>query len=185
MKQLLAVEGPDGSGKTTFLSTLVSSDLQWEHFALWHSGGPVRGSGDFLQRMKYIYQHDAIIVDRLPLISEVVYCRALHKPFPVPEDTFLKHLLNVDPIVVYCRLDSAEEMLERMLPGKLHKSAEYYATLRENHPRIVEAYDRLIAEIEDANILVIRHNWQQPWNSPDSTFRAVAACNKAMRRRTG
>lgn len=151
----------------------------WSGFATWHSGGPVHGEADFRERLDYISSHEALIVDRLPLISEVVYCRALGKPFPIPEAEILKLLLEEDPIVVYCRLDSVERMLERMLAGKPHKPPEYYASVRANYPAIVAQYDALISKLEHAGFTIILQNWERE----KSTELSVRACAKAMLRR--
>ena len=177
MKKLLAVEGPDGGGKSTFLSTLIASDPYWEKFAVWHSGGPVQRAEDFRQRMAFVHSKEHLLIDRLPSISEPVYCRALGKPFLVPENEMLDLLLNEDPIVVYCRLNSPQEMLGYMLEGKPHKPSSYYDQLRREYPKIVDEYDLMIDRMVDAEFAVFRYNWKEP--NP----KIFSSCLKAMQRR--
>lgn len=157
--KLLAVEGPDGAGKTTFVADFLKV-LPDDKTPVWHSGGPVATAPDFQRRMSFVRSHSKLIVDRLPLISELVYCTALNKPFLVPPHDLWRSLVALNPVVVYCRLEDVDQMLQNMIRGKPHKSEKYYEELRTNYPRIVNEYDQLMNKLLVAGVQVFFYNWK-------------------------
>jgi thymidylate kinase len=161
---IIAIEGPDGAGKTTLLTELtVRRELR--HFVVWHSGGPVANIADYFHRMNYVRGLQNLIVDRLPCLSEIVYCTAMGRPFPIPAVEMWHELLVINPILIYCTLSSSAEMLERMIAGKPHKPPDYYDKLRQNHPKICEKYSELMSEAMRAGLFVLRADWKIEGNT--------------------
>ena len=176
---IIAIEGPDGSGKTTLLSALIKLPVIRD-FDVWHSGGPVLGPADYINRMNFVKSHADLVVDRLPSLSEVVYCSAMGRPFPLPATEMWHELITLNPIIVYCSLFSSSEMLELMLANKPHKSATYYDQLRQNHSKVCEKYRTLINEASNAGLFVVRANWKVKDNTAESI---QAVLREVIRRR--
>jgi thymidylate kinase len=169
-EMIIVVEGPDGAGKSTLMGELAKHPAI-NSFTVWHAGGPVRSVVDYQQRIEYIKLHANMIMDRIPCLSELVYCSILGRSLPVPANRLWNDLVRLNPIIVYCSLASSKVMLALMAASKPYKPPEYYAQLREHHAEVCEKYRMLIGEATRARLRVVHANWQVAGN----TARTIAA----------
>lgn len=158
MTRLIVVEGPDGAGKSTLLKRL-SIDLSREVF---HTGGPKTEEESQRWMMKIRNVADKpMIADRVPYISDPIYQRICYDNTSSYDDR-RPELLEVNPVLVYCRLQSVPAMFELMnKETKPHKSPEHLHRVLTNYDRIVRAYDETMTTLETAGMNVFRYDWMQ------------------------
>lgn len=140
----LVLEGPDGAGKTT-----LGNRLAMEGLSLFHSGGPPVDAVDLRERCLFVeahrYDH---VFDRIPHISERVYRRALDEVNVVPPHELEARLADTfegQLVAVYCR-PSLDRIMQAPVVVREHKPPEYAEKVRSRRLRIVQEYDRLLAE---------------------------------------
>lgn len=158
MHRLIVVEGPDGAGKSTLLSRL-GEDLGR---LVVHSGGPPADMSAWINKLALVWGcvGRLAILDRIPHISERVYGpiggRQMEEGF-----VLMRELIEIDPIVVYCRLPSVMEMFGAMdTRPKTHKPIEHTTNVLNNFQTIVRSYDTIIKECIDNGIEVIPYSWK-------------------------
>ena len=158
MPRIIAVEGPDGAGKSTLIQ-MLSADLDRPVI---HTGGPPKTRQEWLDRLAMVRSHigKAVLFDRLPQISEQVYGPLYDRDPVLEKDDFDRETRELDPVIVYCRLRSKEEMLRYISrETKAHKSSAHMDLVLANFDTIVSAYDRKMNEL-DATVLILNHDWQ-------------------------
>jgi hypothetical protein len=150
--KIIVVEGPDGAGKSTLCKNLQ------EHFKwpIIHGGGPLTSRNDFLDRNRTKGWNDleSKICDRVSYISERVYAK---NPLVSSLETNL-WVGRVKPVIIFCCLDTSEEMLEKMtLSFKAHKSADM-EMIKKEHPEIVRKYKVVMSTLRHAYFNWNRHD---------------------------
>lgn len=151
-------EGPDGSGKSTLIKKLEKYE---KGFRVIHSGGPPQSQLEVSRRilntyrevMVTPYQTSIPLFDRNVLISELIYSKALNRtPLLSLEDS--QRLLKALGVqVIYCKPpdDFLYSNLERSLRQlKEWKTKEQIEKVRENYPKIIEAYDRYMVNLPNS-----------------------------------
>jgi len=163
LTKLIVVEGPDGAGKSALVAKLAR-DLGREPF---HTGGPPKNQQEKLERLARdrSFADKPMVMDRIYHISEQIY-RPLDGPLdPGEADMLTREILELNPVVVYCRLISTAAMLELIDRGKKnHKPTEYMKKVIAHHRDIVHAYDRLMGELGYGypyGLTIFGYDWMQ------------------------
>ena len=159
MSRMIVVEGPDGAGKSALVAKL-SRDLGR---SVDHTGGPTPDRQGWLKKMADL--RDAatrpVIVDRIPHISEPIY-RPLEgrEPFDPPE-TLLRELVELDPVIVYCFIAPADQMLHMIDRGKKdHKPSDHMKLVIANHRKICDRYSSLMGRLKfEKGMDVFYYDW--------------------------
>ena len=156
---LIIVEGPDGAGKSTLITKLVSDF----GFNVYRSGGPKDA-----ENMKRVVKEMALLAldpttiylcDRAPWISELVYSQALGREPVMPMD-FFSPCFALSQRIIYCNLNDSVSMLSNMSREfKAHKPAEHTAQVVKNYQEICNLYDELIDEMEIAGMDIFGYDW--------------------------
>jgi thymidylate kinase len=159
---MIAIEGPDGAGKTS-----LANDLAFElGRKVYHPGGPALGEDDFRLRVTAQERAENVVHDRLMVISEPIYAGALARStfYTVNKqaDYYLRNL--TEPLyLVYCRLENANMMYDNIdRTEKAHKSPEHIEAMRKQYHTIVEMYDRRLNELcgpEYPMVRIMNFNW--------------------------
>ncbi len=144
---MIIVEGPDNSGKTTLCEGLANT----LEIKVKHSGGPCKEESDFRNRMAKIMIDSNVIYDRVPAISEVIYQPVVRAEtdnwiFPIFKE-YINRLLELDPILIYCRPPNFVVMDLKDHKVKAHESVEHVDKVKENAFQIILAYDRLMSRL--------------------------------------
>lgn len=149
MIRSIIIEGPDGAGKTTLAKKLADR----LGATLRESDGPPKSRIEFQivvdECFKMHTTERLVVFDRHSLISNTVYRTALGKElFRSPIDCRIG-LIDLNPIIVYCRYPDIDEMFNRMIKtGKEHKPPEYVQLVKENYIRIVNTYDIMFSGLD-------------------------------------
>lgn len=158
MPRPIVVEGPDGAGKSTLVQDLGQ--------ALPHkptpTGGKSKDAADLLLRIRQLETASPLSVfDRCSHISDCIYRRALGMPTLITEQYLHQQLKKWNPVIIYCRLESTEEMLNNISSKfKAHKPPEYLAEVRKNQLDIVRRYDLTMDILSKEGMDVIPYDWQ-------------------------
>lgn len=141
---MIVIEGPDNSGKSTF-----AAHLSYEFgIPVYHAGGPPASKKEIFGRVNFILEnHNKFIFDRIPLISEPVYCilRGGQNLFEGEEaEELYRRLRDINPLVIYCRPpdDIVLDMSNHKV--KAHDSAEHLRQVTENSKKLMHRYDEVI-----------------------------------------
>lgn len=160
---MIAIEGPDGAGKTTFAAELAGA--LGRH--VYHPGGPATSEDDFRLRVTTQERAHNVIHDRLMVISEPIYAGALARStfYAVNKaaDYYLRNLTE-HIYILYCRLSSVNEMYDNIdRTAKSHKTPEHIESMRKQYMHIVDMYDRRMNELcgpEYPMVRVMPFNWK-------------------------
>jgi hypothetical protein len=159
--RLIAVEGPDGAGKSTLVKKL-SESLGREVI---HTGGPPKNKDEWVQRMMNIraIKDDKVIIDRIPHVSEQIYGPLYERDQVFDNPDFLdRELLEINPVVIYCRLALADEMLTHMSrETKAHKPQTHFDLVISHFGRIVNAYDSKFQSLKTRGLQVRQFDWSR------------------------
>lgn len=166
-RRIIVLEGPDGAGKSTLAKNLAESSGRkvmhtgganltkeaMEHTLLWIEG----------QAQASLILGQAVIFDRVSHISQFIYegPPINDKPHFFEQEKLLIRLKEkFDPLVIYCRLDTVEEM-QAMIAAeyKPHKSPEYLEKVRQGYPEIVKRYDAAMF-MAHRHLQVTTYNWK-------------------------
>ena len=156
----IIAEGPDGSGKSTLLQEL-SERFNMQVF---HPGGPSGTVENYYHKIKETEQYlSTHLVDRATHISEAVYSN-LRGGMPISDSEFeevLQGLKNLNPIIIYCRLQTPDEMISLMkTSGKSHKTPEHFESIRNGYLKVIQKYDEIISDLESRGFTIILYNWK-------------------------
>ena len=148
------VEGPNGSGKSTLIEALRKIGLPSVH-----TGGPKRNLSELLSSCRRVSRRGRPrVIDRMPMISEIVYDRALGRKPKMNHKELIKKIgpLNA-PLVIYCRVP-----LKDMTPihrGTTHP-ADHASELKRHTADLVRQYDLLISRLSARGLIrVVIHNY--------------------------
>lgn len=161
MQRHVILEGPDGGGKSTLaegLSRLTSCKVI-------HTGGPPVSKDAFLHKFEIMSNApEGTVFDRCPHISEPIYAQMDGRRVFVPPSELLQKLIQLNAIIVYCRIRSEEQMFKLMYRGnkKLHKSPTYIMEVAKNYKHIVSLYEQSIKQLKaDRRLNVINYDYEQ------------------------
>lgn len=159
MSRMIVVEGADGAGKSSLVAKL-GRDLNRETI---HAGGPPKDEKEWAERCAKFYgmSNQPVILDRIPFISEQIYGPLYGRSSQYRFEELTRDLVFINPVIVYCRLATPEEMFQRIDLGmKDHKPSAHMQLVLDNHYRIVNDYDNAMRRFKFVNSLdVIRYNW--------------------------
>ena len=145
----IVFEGPDNSGKSTLVAA-VAEEIRWP---IKSKEGKPASFGLTVEKIKYYLSLDHLIIDRHPVISQMIFGATVRHDPPVPE-ALVERFLYQRPLIVYCRC------LKLGLRG--HEASptdttEHLHALNTKYSEIVAAYDRWMAK--HANIVYT--DWDQ------------------------
>lgn len=140
---MIILEGPDGSGKST-LAALIGHEL---NLPVHHFGPPPQTEGELTRRVNFLFEnHDKYVFDRIPLISELIYCVLRGKPCMLSEDSLLSYfnqLREAKPTLIYCR--PPDELLMDVVQ-KEHDDDEHIGQVIKKQAQLISRYDELFEE---------------------------------------
>lgn len=139
---MIVLEGPDNSGKSTLAKVLS------EEFGLpvYHAGGPPASVKEMNKRVDFILNnHSKFIFDRIPLISEPVYCilRGGNNMFAESEELY-SALREIKPIIIYCRPPLSVLMAEDNREAKSHDNPKHLKKVGDNKLLLIDRYDQVM-----------------------------------------
>ena len=160
---MIAIEGPDGAGKSTLANDLGLALNR----SVYHPGGPAVSEDDFRVRVTAQERAGDVIHDRLMAISEPIYAGALarstYNQVNKAADYWLRNL-TFPLYLIYCRLSSVNEMYDNIdRTAKAHKSPEHIESMRKQYHNIVDMYDRRLNELagyEYPMVKLMVYNWK-------------------------
>lgn len=155
---LIVIEGPDGAGKSTLIRNLAGCMKR----EVIHTGGPPKDQKEWAERLMRLrgYQDKTVLFDRIPHISEQIYGPLYGRDPQDLADQLDRELIEMNPVIVYCRLQSEHEMLRLMsMEVKAHKPSAHFDLVKANYHSIARAYDRKMHELED-KLKVMQFDWQ-------------------------
>lgn len=167
---LIAIEGADGSGKTTLIERLRKNSTRY--FLIVRSSGYPHDQetrNNYLEgvealRVQMVPAH--VVCDRYIAISESIYGPIIRKT-PKWSDSELETELSPLDAVVYCRPPSSV----------IFKAAECHpqmAGVLDNQLAIVEEYDRRMDYIERfTSISVLRYDYSDPSSSVEDVAKMM------------
>ena len=149
---MIIVEGVDGSGKTTLALELAKARrmVLMKNCIRPEDAKEIMG---WMQLLRQFQPNNRLIVDRVPVVSEIVYGETMREKALIKRrDTFIT-LLALAPTIIYCRpsLENIEAYALRndQMDGVLDKL-----------PELVAAYDDLMDRLENhLDLRVIRYDW--------------------------
>ena len=176
---MIILEGPDNSGK----STLAKALSQKFNIPISHSGGPTDDIKELIQRTEAILLNSdsPCIRDRIPIISDSIYGRALHRPTPFMGevlDKYLARLFKCHPVIILCWPSENTLLKGEHQPG-MFDTVEHHAAVEGARKDIAQKYLELFGIIPH-----YVYNWEE--KSPDHReliFDIVKTQRNNMRRR--
>ena len=160
----IVLEGPDNAGKTT-LANAIAEEIGWPI-------KPKEGKPDTfeqtLQKIRFYLSLDRLIIDRHPMITQLIYGQVLRDD-PQPSRDLMERFLYQRPIIIYCRC------LKLRLKG--HEASptdtkEHLRLLDDKYEKIVDLYDEIMIRFAS----IIYTDW-------DQLPRVVAMVKGAIRER--
>jgi hypothetical protein len=142
---MIILEGPDGAGKSS-LGRILAHELG---LTVFHPGGaPDEAKFNEYKNLCLKHLNNNEVCDRVSQLSEYVYGpitngRALMSQEHVEKFMdFLRVELGV--LVIYCKPSNIDEA-HHWLEAKSHKSEAHVQLVKDNHKRIVDAYDAMFS----------------------------------------
>lgn len=154
MPKPIVVEGPDGHGKSTLIEKL-KADLDRPVI---HTGGPPADREQLMTKVRMVnsYPNSAVLFDRIPHISEIVYRNAEDRAHEVPVASLVNCLYALDPVIVYCRTD--EPLIDTEV--KEHKPKIHMELVVRKAGLIAATYDAIMDILDHGVVQVVRYNWK-------------------------
>lgn len=150
---MIITEGIDGSGKSTIISEICLMTGR----SIKHAGGPPVDATNYLKRLdQYRVLPEAVLCDRHPLISELIYGRILRGHTVIGEDILWKCIITCivrnNPIFLWCEPSKDTDIL---LQDKVHKSEKHLVEVFASRHRIAEQYKKMGLALKDMGAKVI------------------------------
>ena len=166
---MFIVEGPDGSGKSTFIEYVKNRIVGFESRKY---GGPpdsMKGIFDRIEDMRITNNmlSGKVIFDRFTGLSELIYGNTLRGSSLVPYIMVENWLEKNNIILLYAR-PSNKVLEQRMIDhhkrsaAKDHKPQELSDAVYDNYSHIREAYDMYMQELRRAGICIIQFDPTDP-----------------------
>lgn len=138
---LIAIEGPDGSGKTQLARTLQTAFRA----SLLTRSGPTRNFNQLSDELTWLSQHPSrllLICDRIRPISELVYGKVLRGFSMLEEDVAYSWVDHFVSIVIYCRppLATIQANVEASFPNQMSGVVEHTQQLSDEYDRVMLRY---------------------------------------------
>lgn len=142
---IIILEGPDGSGKSTLAETLAEET----GYEVYHSGNPKTAEELVANSTKCeeLIAKGDIIIDRLPVISEIVYSTAFDREVRMKVDGKITELTKTPGekwMLVYCNPDLLDPKT-----GKAHKTQEWQDKVKGSLELIRDLYDQIIGHVAE------------------------------------
>lgn len=151
----IIIEGPDGSGKTTFIDMLIGSK-RW--FTLLRTAGPPPSLLIIVQYLAWIANASPrmpLILDRIPVISDRIYGPILRNA-DIFRDKPLAWMLTATPLIIYCR-----PPLDVIVKNVAATRASQLAGVEENTRAIVQGYDEHMAKLVGMALNVVQYDYTE------------------------
>lgn len=173
---MLIVEGPDNAGKSTLIR-MFETEFNLPSF---HAGGPPKSSEDILKRRAAAYRNclKRIIQDRNYFISDIVYGSVLRKDPCYQNFSLMLKMLQLKPLVIYCRPSMQHLMQIGDHKAKAHETQEHVDKVKENQKELVWHYDALMS-IVAKHTTVLQYDFAKGFNAEQmDTLRNFIDCNE-------
>lgn len=174
----IILEGPDGTGKTTIGRHLAEVfDVPYHY-----GGGPPKTDVDIVRccERNLLRIQEPSVQDRTTFFSESIYRPIMEPEFAARTSVNLleyqKRALALDPIIVYC---CAPDGWKRAKTED-YEEDQFTTRLRAVLPQIVEAYERLMRELQWQNVRFLRYDLTRV--TPDELISRVALIDAYERR---
>ncbi|MBV6505233.1 MAG: hypothetical protein ILNGONEN_00791 [Syntrophorhabdaceae bacterium] len=150
---LIAIEGPDGSGKTQLARTLQTAFRA----SLLTRSGPTRNFNQLSDELTWLSQHPSrllLICDRIRPISELVYGKVLRGFSMLEEDVAYSWVDHFVSIVIYCRppLATIQANVEASFPNQMSGVVEHTQQLSDE-------YDRVMLRFTQSNLIYYPYDY--------------------------
>lgn len=128
----IVIEGLDNSGKST-LARVLATQLNRQVFS---SEGPEKEPGELVNRVQRYAEHQGVIFDRHPCISDPIYSKARGKPCVLPQDV-IEQFYASENLFIYC--DAGTRGMNGHLK-KDHDSPEHMAAIENDYAGLLHRY---------------------------------------------
>lgn len=171
---MIIVEGPDNSGKSTLVSTLIK-EFKLTKLKPYKNGPPSNEEDNYYNSLSIVneairHPNKNCICDRLSLIGESIYgpiCRG--KDLWVNSFGHKMKLLNslryMDPFIIYCRPPTSIVLDMTSHKLKEYDTEEHINQIKSNKRLILEAYDNYFAFWRDHNFYTYNYMNNQSYNN--------------------
>lgn len=166
---MIIVEGPDNSGKTTLVASLVK-DLKLKVLDSDIKGPPLDAQDNYFRTKSLIlkalkHPRSNTITDRLSLIGESIYgpiCRGKDLWVPMFEKKMKMYtvLKIIDPFFIYCRPPKNIVLNMGSHQLKDYDTPEHITQVEKNKALILKAYDNYFAFFRAYNFF--QYDYTQP-----------------------
>ncbi len=156
------VEGPNGSGKSSLIEALRKAGLPSIH-----TGGPKRDERELLSSCRSVAsRRRPTVIDRMPMISEIVYDRALGRTAKVDHKELIRRIEKLgDPVVVYCRVPLGNTP---PVHGGATHPPEHALAIKKHARDLARHYDLLLSELSARGLIrLVIHNHVESTTADD------------------
>lgn len=154
---MIIVEGIDNSGKTTIAKHIAETlGIDYVHNTIIPRGSPNEDLSEWIMFIEESLMNPFTrVFDRHPILSERIYGPALRGRNLLATTDYFSTLMEKAPIIVYACLP-IEQVVETF------DERPQLSRVLENLPTLIEAYDRLMVEIENYGIEVYYYDHTLP-----------------------
>lgn len=159
---LIIVDGPDGAGKSTLINQIKDKFVVLSAPKSHAKKTREEFLIDYDMMRQEAKDSHMFIRDRSFLVGEYIYPSILNRDPKFTQQELWNMLQVVDPVIIYCRLDSKVDMFNNISRElKEHKPTEFTQAVMNQYERIVDAYDDYMINAKLVGIKVLKYNWQQ------------------------
>lgn len=150
----IIIEGPDGGGKST-LGLYLEERYKVK---LYHAGNTVTKKA--VQKAVQIIMEDGrLLLDRCPVISEIIYGRVIRTDSKVTESEMQYYFdwMKLNAMIIYCR-PSIRTLENTKLVEKSHKTMDHINEVSSNIRKLIHFYDLFINWLVDKDQTILHFN---------------------------